>query len=240
MIKYGIKIHKKFLKNFKLNKEFISIIPVRDGSKGLPKKNIKKINGIPLYRIAIDQALRVTKRCILSTDIKEIIDQPQSESCIVHKRKKDLCTDNSQMKDVILNIIEEYKLEKYFIVLLQATSPLRLDSDIDKCIKLFLSNPDCMVVSAAKENPEILKSGFIDKDGFFKGLRDTADCFKNRQNLPPVYKPNGSIYIFSAKHFLNSNSFPTKLIKIFEMPKDRSLEIDSQEDYDKVVKYLNI
>ena len=238
MIKFGVKIHKKFLKNLKFNNKFISIIPVRAGSKGLPKKNIKKINGIPLYCLAVNQALRVTKRCILSTDIKEIINLPQPEDCILHKRKKNLCEDNSQMKDVILNIIEELKLEDYFIVLLQATSPLRRDFDITQCIKLFSSNPNSMVMSASKENSEILKSGFIDEDGFFKGLRDTSDCFKNRQSLPPVYKPNGSIYVFSAKDFLNSNSFPTKLIRIFEMPKDRSLQIDTEEDYVKISKYF--
>ena len=143
------------------------------------------------------------------------------------------------MNEVILNIIKEENLIDS-IVLLQATSPLRKDSDIQNCMRLFSTKKYSMLLSVNKAKAEILKHGTIDKSGFFRGVRDTQDCFANRQDLPSLFKPNGSIYIFNSKEFIKSNNFPINSIGIYEMPIERSIDIDNESDFEKVSILMNI
>ncbi|ABM75432.1 Hypothetical protein NATL1_08741 [Prochlorococcus marinus str. NATL1A] len=228
------------MKSFNASEKYVSIVPVRKGSKGLKNKNLRELNGVPLYLIAVNQALRLTNKCILSTDIEEIFNNKPPRNCYIHKRRKELCQDSTRMNQVINNIINEMHLINSDVLLLQATSPLRKDSDIQNCMKLFSKKKYSMLLSVNKANSDILKHGTVDKSGFFRGLRDTKDCFANRQDLPTLFKPNGSIYIFNTKEFIKSNDFPINSIGIYEMPRERSIDIDNESDFEKVSTFMNI
>ena len=217
--------------------EFISIIPIRAGSKGLPGKNIKPLKGIPLYKHTLFQSLRLFKRTIISTDINSVINEKHTESTLILKRPKHLSSDTTEMKDVLLDIFQNNNLSKNIIVLLQATSPLRKDIDILEAIKIYQSGKFSMVMSVNETNSTVLKYGFI-SDKEFISLNNQKYIFSNRQHLPKVFKPNGAIYIFSVKDFLNNNFFPDKSIGSYQMPIDRSIDIDTEQDLLLVEKFL--
>lgn len=209
--------------------KFISIIPIRSGSKGLPNKNILSLKGIPLYKHTLFQSQRIIPKTLISTDIETVFNEENRENTRVLRRPKKLCGDSVEMRDVLLDIFKEHDLGEKIIVLLQATSPLRQDDDIKKAIKMYKTGQYSMIMSVTQTNSSILKCGFI-IDSKFINLRKSDYTFSNRQDLPKIYKPNGAIYIFSTRDFMKQNHFPYESIGAYFMPSERSIDIDKEED----------
>jgi len=118
------------------------------------------------------------------------------------------------------------------VVLLQPTSPLRLPEDIHASIaRLVGSNADLsMGVTAADKG--VLKFGQI-VDGRFVPLSRPEHCFANRQSLPEVVRPNGAVYAFRAGWFRCNGGFETRRIAAVQMPAERSIDVDSIEDFER-------
>ena len=219
-------------------KDFISVIPIRDGSKGIKKKNLSKISGVPLYLIALNQALRITNNCILNTDIPEVINKKFQDNVRVYKRDKKYAKDDTAMNIVLKDLFTNINLKDKVILLLQATSPLRIDEDIKEAINIFKSGKYSLVLSVKKVTSGVMKQGYIKNKEFIP--INKKYLFSNRQSLPNIYAPNGAIYIFSVKDFLKNNCIPSENIGFYEMPLERSIDIDIEEDIIKAEKYLEL
>ena len=211
----------------------VAVVPVRAGSKGLPSKNLMPLDGMPLYLHAVFQGLRTVGRVLLSTDIAEIDGSDLPEGCTLCQRPKHLATDNTPMSAVIHHLIVERSLQGATIVLLQATSPLRLDQDIEKAMTLFREGGHDMVMSVVERDRGALKYGTMENNTF-TAMREPAFCFYNRHQLPPVVGPNGAVFVFEADRFLDVNGFPSERTGAIEMPVDRSVDIDSVDDLHRV------
>ena len=216
--------------------KFISVIPLRAGSKGIKNKNLQLINGEPLYIRAIKQAGRVTEKCIVNTDIDEILNKSFTPNIRLYKRDKEYAQDSTNMNEVLNDLFSNVDLRNQIIVLLQATSPLRNDIDIKKAMEIYESGKYSLVLSVKKEKSNILKFGFADNNQFIP--INSNYLFKNRQSLPVVFSPNGAIYIFSVKDFLSENCFPTQNIGFYEMSSETSFDIDNHEDLEKVNRII--
>ena len=216
---------------------WISIIPLRAGSKGLENKNIRFIKGKQLYRYTVDFALKAgTQQVYISTDIKEILSAPYEKDILVSERNSALCQDDAKMSAVILDFLNHGEGKKIgadqTIVLLQATSPLRRQLDLMNALELFSKShtTDLMMAVTQVEN-NALKYGFV-INGNFKHISEPRLCFENRQNLPKLFKPTGAFYIFKAGWYRANKSFATKATSAYEIPNEHSLDIDSLEDAD--------
>ena len=218
-------------------KKYISIVPVRAGSKGIKLKNIKELKGKPLFLYSVEQSLRITKNCLISTDIKQILNTRFNSNVFVQERKHELARDKTLMRDVLIDIFQSNELDEYHCILLQATSPLRSDQDIFNAIDIYENNNYKLVLSISQKDSTILKYGFLSGNNF-QPIDSSKSLFTNRQDLPKVYSPNGAIYIFSVSEFVEAADFPTKSIGAYLMPNDRSLDIDSPEDFIEAEKYL--
>lgn len=216
----------------------MAVVPVRAGSKGLPGKNVRLLAGLPLYMHAVHQGLRTTGRVLLSTNIPEIAQSDLPEGCILCPRSAHLSADNTPMASVIADLIETRALERHTLVLLQATSPLRIDSDINAAISLHAEGRHDLVMSVVVQDRGVLKFGTLSSSGFTP-LRDPTFCFTNRQSLPPIYGPNGAVYVFSAKRFIMEGGFPSASIGAVEMPAERSVDIDTIEDFRAIEKMID-
>lgn len=212
------------------HKGLVAVVPVRAGSKGLPGKNMRHIDDLPLYLRAVHQGLRTIGRVVLSTDIVEITQKNLPECCTLCLRPAELAADNTPMASVITHLIETHNLHDYTLVLLQATSPLREDFDIYTAIALHEEGRHDLVMSVVDSDPSILKYGTL-SDGDFTAMRDPSHCFQNRQSLPMIHKPNGSVYVFTAASFMSSDGFPIGRIGAIEMPCNRSFDIDTLDDF---------
>ncbi|MEO1550983.1 MAG: acylneuraminate cytidylyltransferase family protein, partial [Pseudomonadota bacterium] len=114
----------------------VAIVPVRAGSKGLAGKNLKPFAGEPLYLRAVRQGLRVAPRCIVTTDSQDILASTPPQGCTLHPRPAQLAVDSTPMAPVLSDVIAACGLAASRVVLLQPTSPLRLDADVEDALRL--------------------------------------------------------------------------------------------------------
>ena len=145
-------------------------------------------------------------------------------------RPDELAQDHSKTIDAILHALEE--LPGYdFVVCLQATTPLTTTEDIDGCIEKCI-NADansCVSVSEPEKSPYWMLR-FTDKD-YLEPLMDASYLTKRRQELPHVYIPNGAIYVCNVAWLIQSKNLFSERQLGFVMPRERSLDIDTEQDF---------
>lgn len=216
------------------------IIPARAGSKGLPGKNIKELNGKPLIHYSIEVARSVfeDEQICVSTDGKEIKKVVEETGLKVpFLRPSYLASDTTGTREVLLHALEFFaNLEEEIdtIVLLQPTSPLRNENHIREALALYNSTIDMVVsVKETDSNPyyvlfEENSNGFLEKSK--KGN------FTRRQDCPKVWELNGSIYIINVQSIkkLEISEF-TKIIP-YKMSSYFSHDIDTIYDF----KYIEL
>lgn len=218
----------------------LAIIPLRAGSKGLKGKNLRPLAGKPLYRHSVEQALRVAGRCVLSTDIAEVLTGTLPPGCRVVARPPELAQDQTPMAPVLVHLFEHLKQREALpktAILLQATSPLRHDEDIQSAMNLYETGRFELVMSVVRTDPGILKYGFA-ANGQFTPISSPEFCFSNRQALPEIVRPNGAVYVFSPETLLKNGSFATPSIGSIEMPEARSIDIDTEADLQAAETYI--
>jgi CMP-N,N'-diacetyllegionaminic acid synthase len=212
--------------------KFLSIIPARIGSKGIPKKNLYPFHKKPLIEWTIEASLnsKYIDKTIVSSDSNEILDLDLN--FFKHKRSKKLSNDSARSVDIVLNILdEETSLNDYeYLIFLQPTSPLRTTSHIDNaCAKIIKNNTDSLMTVREISNG-VLKTFIHDgKDGLRAGF-DKEFPFMPRQELPKAFMPNGAIYITRIKSFLENKSFMSKNNSFMVMDGNSSIDIDNLDD----------
>ena len=213
--------------------EILGIIPVRKNSRGIPLKNIQKINGIPLVEHTIRTAKKTTKisRLILSTDSEEIAKIAQKLGIEVpFLRPKKYSTTNSPTSDVIFHALDYLKKKENYepdiITILQATSPLRQPSTIDKSVRLLVNSNATSIlgVSQMKQNPFLAFT--LGSNKFLKPHMKNFQKFFQRQKFPKFYYPSGSIYTFWKKTLEEYGNIYGPKIKPLVVSKEESIDID--------------
>lgn len=211
------------------------IIPARGGSKGVPGKNIKLLNSIPLIHYAIKAAQQLfDDACIcVSTDdeeIKQVAEEAGIE--VPFLRPKALATDTSGSYEVLLHAVEHYEKKGYksdTLILLQPTSPFRTSHQIEEALKLFSNEIDMVVsVKETKSNPYYILFE-EDKNGFLKKSKE-AD-FTRRQDCPKVWEYNGAIYIINVEALKKQTFAAFKKVVKYEMDEFSSHDIDTPFDW---------
>jgi CMP-N,N'-diacetyllegionaminic acid synthase len=214
------------------------VIPAREGSKGLPGKNIKRINGKSLIQYSIDFAKSFTteSNICVSTDSDEIIEVVEENGLSVpFKRPDHLAQDNSTTSDVLVHAVEYYKnigVEYDFVVLLQPTSPFRKKEYLIEAIDL-LTSEDEMVASVhlTESNPYYVLFEEND-DGYLSSCKKLGNITR-RQDAPKVFELNGNIYVVNPKKLLEKRDLSkfTKIKKIV-MDKKYAVDIDDYHDWE--------
>lgn len=219
------------------NKRILCIIPARGGSKGVPGKNIKLLCGKPLiaYTISHARKSRYIDRVMVSTDSLTIAAVARRYGAEVpFIRPASLAKDNSGTIEVLLHAVktleEDGKQSYDIIVLLHATTPLRSPADIDNCIELLVRTHAGSVfsVTPSHRNPyfnmvEMSKGG--------KARLVKTGRFATRQDAPPVYDMNSSIYAWPKNVLLEKRKTILDNSRIYVMPKARSVDIDDPLDF---------
>ena len=214
----------------------LSIIPARGGSKGIPMKNIIKINRKPLLNYSIQSSLnsKYITNTVVTTDNEKIANEAKRLNIDVVIRPKRLSTDKSQIEPAVEHVLHTLKRTRDFIpdiiVLLQNTSPLRTSKHVDGAIEIFLKKKYDSVISGYPAHE------FLWRVKNEKGIPVNYDPKNrpNRQQMHTEFLENGSIYITKYSAFMKSKCRVSGKIGIYEMTKEDSLQIDSKEDVDLV------
>lgn len=187
-------------------------ICARGGSKGIPGKNIKMLNGKPLIGYTIDIAKRFQDRysntdIALSTDSDEII--KVAEECGLHsdyKRPETLGGDTVGKIDAINDIVlytEKTKGIKYDYVLdMDVTSPLRTMEDLEEAFELMNADSNAINLFSVSEAGRSPYFNQVEQkeNGYFNKVKD-AGTVLTRQSAPKVYDLNASFYIYRREFF---------------------------------------
>ena len=211
----------------------IAFIPVRGGSKSIPLKNIKQLNGKPLVywtALAAEKSKYIDK-IIIATDseeIKNVVINFGFKKLEIYNRDSENAQDTSSTESVMLEYIEKSNLnpEDYFI-LIQATSPLLKSKYIDEMIeKLKNSNADS-IFSAVREK----QFHWIEKNN---GIEPINYDYKNRprrQDFQGILAENGACYINTVENILRDKCRLSGKITTYEMPTETAYEIDEESDW---------
>lgn len=213
----------------------LAIIPARGGSKGLPGKNIKLLEGKPLIAHTIEAAKnsKHITRVIVSTDDEEIakVAIAFGAEC-PFLRPAELATDTAMAVDTYIHILDRIESEektaiKEFVVL-QPTSPLRISADIDGAINLFLDKKADSVISYTEDAKPIFWSKYLGDDLRLSNI--FPETIDNRQGLKKTYHPNGAVYVFSSK-LIRSKQYYTENTYAYLMDVKSSVDIDTIDDF---------
>lgn len=211
------------------------IIPARGNSKGLPGKNIKPLNGMPLilYTLKEAQKLFPDERICVSTDSEDIAGVvKQSGYTVPFIRPESLATDTAGTRGVVLHAIDFYQdkgLEVDEIVLLQPTSPFRTADHIKEALSLYSPQID-MIVSVRETSANPYFSLFEEgQDGFLHRSKESNAV--RRQDIPSVWEFNGAIYIFASDSIRAMELFEFTKIRKYVMDEYSSVDIDTDLDW---------
>lgn len=181
----------------------LGLIPAREGSKGIPGKNIRILGQQPLIAYSIKDGLAANylTKVVVSTDGEKIAEIAKSYNCEVpFIRPKELAKDNTPSIDVVLHTLDffEQKGEIFDAVcLLQPTSPFRPVGFVDECIQKFLNTKaDCLI--SMQEVPHEYNPHWtfkMDEEGSLSIYTGDTILIPRRQELPPAYHRDGSVYI---------------------------------------------
>ena len=218
-------------------------ICARSGSKGVPSKNIKKIAGKPLIQHTIEQAKKskIFSDIIVSSDCKKILKIAEKLEVHTLKRTNQLSKDFVSKVDVIRDAAQKAQkmLDKKFdnVIDLDVTSPLRQVSDIHNSFKKFQNGnyQNLITGCVARKNPYF---NMIEiKNNVLSISKRTNKKIYSRQKSPQVFEMNASIYIWKNKALMNKSNLVTSKTAFYEMPEERSIDIDTVLDW-KIVSFL--
>lgn len=220
--------------------KILSIIPARGDSKGIPMKNLIKLNKKPLLEYTVKASLEsnLTTKTIVSTDNLKISDYALKLGAEVIKRPPKLSTDKMTIEPVIFHTLDVLKKKQNFIpdliVLLQNTSPLRNSKHIDESIQLLLKKKYDSVFSAFKSHYflwEMLPKGS-------KPINYSPKKRPNRQEIRNQFIENGALFVTKYASFIKNACRISDKIGIYEMSEELSYQIDSEHDKNLIENIL--
>lgn len=222
----------------------LAVITARSGSKGLPHKNIKDINGKPLiaYSILAAKESGLFDEIYVSTDSEEYATiAKQWGASVPFMRSEALASDSSSSWDSVVEAIAKYKkLGKEFdtVTLLQPTSPLRAAKDIQAGYEMLEQKQASAIIGVCEMDHSPLWSNVLPEDknmGTF--IRDEVRG-KNRQMLPTYYRINGALYIVTVEKLEDIANLYSESCYAYVMPAERSVDIDTLMDFKIAEVYM--
>lgn len=211
-------------------KKTIAFIPIRGGSKSIPLKNIKIINGRPLVYWTLLAANNCPEidEIYVATDSKEIAKTVNSFGFMKVKiigRSPENATDTATTESAMLEFAEKYDFNN--IILIQATSPLLTSRDLSKGIKEYIRQDVDSVLSVVRQKRFIWESC----GEYTRPLNYDIFSRPRRQEFDGYLVENGAFYITSKKLLLENRCRISGRIVAVEMNEETYFEIDEISDW---------
>ena len=220
------------------NNKILVVIPARGGSKGIPRKNVRLLDGQPLisYSINVAKSSEYVDDVVVTTDDSEIALLCEKFGASVIRRSEELSTDEVPLDPVVYDAMvqkEKLAFDEYDLVItLQPTSPLIKTSTLDRVIEKFEDFAVDSVITVVDDRR--LSWGFDENNQrFFPNYIER----KNRQDLPKDFRETGAI-LATRRKFVNEVSRLGTNIGIVEVSNEESVDVTNYEDWWIAEKYL--
>ena len=221
-------------------KKILSVIPARGGSKSVPRKNIRNLNGKPLIAYTIEAAKKIKDKfhkIIVSTDDEEISEISKDYGADVpFIRPNNLAEDKTPTYPVLQHAVhfveKQDSINIDLIMLLQPTTPFRTTEDILNCLQLSQSSNTDSVISVVQvfsHHPILMKK--IENNRLVHFSIEEKEGTPRQLYKPPAYMRNGAIYVTKRDTLIGKNSIWGDSITPYIMPQERSHNIDDEIDF---------
>ena len=226
--------------------KILAIIPARGGSKGVPGKNIKLLNGKPLLAYTSEIALqsKYLTEIIVSTEDEQIVEVAKNMGIKVpFMRPTELAQDNTPTIDAIIHALQWYENQNIFfdaVCLLQVTSPFRTVEFLDHAIEKFIEKNTDSLVSVQRVPHEYNPHWTFEMndEGNLKIATGETEIITRRQELPTAYHRDGSIYITKTEVLLKERSLYGKSTAFIESDPEFHVNIDTMQDWEKAEEII--
>jgi len=213
-------------------------ICARGGSKGVVNKNIRPLLGKPLIAWSIEQAKAtgLFAAVAVSSDSQAILDAAKDAGAdLLIRRPDELASDTAAkipaIRHALTESMKQLSLKPEILVDLDATSPLRIPADIAGAVQLLEKNGCASVITGAiaRRSPyfNLVEEG---ADGTV-ALSKPGLTITRRQDAPRCFDMNASIYVWNVPRFFIDAKVFYPDTRLFEMPEERSVDIDSELDF---------
>ena len=216
--------------------DILCVIPARGGSKGIPRKNLQNLAGIPLFVHSIQHALRAgipNLNIVVSSDDDEILSVAAKHHVMAHRRPNNISQDLSSTEECLIDAVQVCKTKKTLICL-QPTSPIRFPTLISDCLQAYYDGGYDSLHTATK---------FYDLF-WFKPYNDgkwySSYAPKERlmrQKMPESslkYFENGNLYIMDIDVLLKDKCRHGKKVCVYPISELEAIQIDTSDDLEKV------
>ncbi len=219
--------------------ELLVVIPARGGSKGIPRKNLRQLSGVPLiaYSIQVAQKSKFKPHVLVTSEDREILTVARLLGADIHERDPILSDANVTLDPVIHDAVgfAEEQAGKSFdaVITFQPTSPLLKTSTFDEALSYFLKNEHIDTLISAQADTHLswtISSNGIPQPAYTERL--------NRQQLKPSYREVGALVI-SRRHVVKRSSRIGDGVDLFPLEPPESIDIDTFDDFALCQYYLN-
>lgn len=215
----------------------VAIIPARGGSKRLPLKNIKEVDGHPLIGYTISETLRsgVFDTVVVSSDDPQILAIGAEYGAEPLRRPAQLAADESPLFPACEHLLDTERAQGRTydqICLLMPNCPLRVAEDIRASLEAFETRELEFQISVTPYHwhyPFWALKETSDGGEFFFG----RDYLKRSQELPDVYCPTGAVWWAQVAPFLDAKNFYGPGYGLFQMAWERAVDIDDRDDWEQ-------
>lgn len=217
----------------------LGVVPARGGSKGVPGKNVRPVNGKPLISYAIECGMMCPSidRLIVSTDSEKVAAVAKEAGAeIPFIRPADLAQDTTPMLPVLehalLTTESECGCRVEAIVLIDPTAPLRTVEDVEGAIARFKEGDVDTVISCseAHRNP-YFNMVSVNDDGLAQIVIESHPPIGRRQDAPKVYDMNTVVWVFSRKAILEEKARVSHRSGMYLVPSERAVDLDTEFDF---------
>jgi CMP-N,N'-diacetyllegionaminic acid synthase len=228
------------------NLKILGLIPARGGSKGIPGKNIKQLNGLPLLQYTFQSALesQLLSKTILSSDDDEIIAVAKKIGLeIPFVCPSELALDNSPTLPTVLHAIDFLEAKgEYFdaVCLLQTTTPFRSKGFVDRAIQIFINSGADALISVL-EVPHQYNPHWVFEKNEKELLRISTgekQIIPRRQELPPAFIRDGAIYITKVKVLKKQRSLYGESLAYIKSDPAFHVNLDTLKDWEEAEKIV--
>ena len=221
--------------------KILCTICARAGSKGVTNKNLRPINSKPLIVYSIEQALstKLFDQIVVSSDSAEIRNVALANGAThAVERPFELASDTAPKLPAIRHCVEsaEKKFGKFEVIVdLDATAPLRNPEDILGALELLkTTNSDNVITGTPAHRSPYFNLVETNEQGIVHLSKQPRAAVDRRQDSPECFDMNASIYVWRRHALFENETLFTKSTRLFVMPRERSIDIDSQADFDMV------
>jgi len=214
--------------------ECLAVIPARGGSKGLPRKNLQTVGGVPLVVRAVRSALAASHitRTVVSTDNEEIAGVVRDAGAEVVMRPAELADDIIMPDLAVLHVLETLVSEENYhpdlVCFIQCTSSLTKPDDLDRGIETLLEQEADSLLSVFPTHVFLWRRT---SDGLAESVGHNSNVIrKGRQELEPQYREVGAFYVMRTDGFIAARNRFFGRVALYEMPPERSVDIDTPLD----------